>query len=130
MNEAIRSEVLSIINDVKYSPLSFNELLDQIDCSEEDLKETLQDLIDNYDIFMNKKGDKYLSSRNVHMYKGTISIKNNSFGFVTNDYYPDIFVPGDSFNQAMNKDYVLYHIDLYTGEAVGEVIKVLRCITP
>ncbi|MBO4667241.1 MAG: ribonuclease R [Bacilli bacterium] len=126
MNEAIRSEVLSIINDVKYSPLSFIELLDQIDCSEEDLKETLQDLIDNYDIFMNKKGDKYLSSRNVHMYKGTISIKNNLFGFVTNDYYPDIFVPGDSFNQAMNKDYVLYHIDLYTGEAVGEVIKVLK----
>ena len=126
MNEIIRNEVLAIVNSVKYSPLTFDELLEQISSSKEDLEEALKYLLDNYDIFMNKKGDKYLSSRNAHMYKGTISIKNDSFGFVSNDYYPDIYVPSEYFGDAMNKDYVLYYLDLDSGEPVGEVEKVLK----
>lgn len=122
----LNNYLLKIFNDVNYSPKTFEELKDIADVDSEDLEEALNELIDNYDIFKNKKGDKYLSSRNAHMYKGYISIKNSSFGFVSNDYYPDIYVPFENLNEAMNKDYVLYKVDNNFGDVEGDVIKVIN----
>ena len=116
MNKELRESILNIINHINYAPLSLDELQEKIDCKKEELENELNNLVDEYEIFLSKKKDKYLSSRLVHMYKGTISIKNNSYGFVSNDFYPDVFVPGSYFNNAMNKDYVLYRMDINFGE--------------
>lgn len=126
MNKELRESILNIINHINYAPLSLDELQEKIDCKREELENELNNLVDEYEIFLSKKKDKYLSSRLAHMYKGTISIKNNSYGFVSNDFYPDVFVPGSYFNNAMNKDYVLYRMDINFGEPEAEVIKVLK----
>ena len=126
MNTTLYDNLLSLFNDIKYQPKTFDELLSECACNKEELQKVLDNLIKNFDVFLSKKGDKYLSSRNAHMYKGTITIKNSSFGFVSNDYYPDIFVPGTEFRDAMNKDYVLYSLVNDDYETYAEVVKVLK----
>ena len=126
MDITLKKELLELFNDVKYQPLTLEEISQKVSSNSENLIEVLDSLLDDNEIFLNKKGDKYLSCRNAHMYKGTMSIKNSSFGFVSNDYYPDIFVSSDAFNSAMNKDYVLYQIYTDGYEIYGEVKKVLK----
>ena len=74
------------------------------------LKNDLIELVNQYEIFLNKKKDKYLSNRLANKYKGYISIKHSDYGFVTNPYYPDFYVDCEDFNTALDKDYVLYNV--------------------
>ena len=126
MNTELKENILTLLNDSKYHALTFDELKELTLSSEDNLQKALSELIDNYDVFMTKKKDKYISSRTAHMYKGAISIKNNSFGFVSNDYYPDIFVPGSELNGVMNKDFVLYELIENFGEPYAVIKKVLK----
>lgn len=126
MNTLLKDDILSLLEGSKQTAFTFDELKEQTNVSEEELQEALDEMVDNYDIFLSKKKDKYLSSRNAHMYKGTVSIKNSSFGFVSNDYYPDLYVPGSELNGVMNKDYVLYELIENYGEPYAEIIKVLK----
>ena len=108
--------ILEIVSDIGYQPSTFNDLKDliikeyQLEVDNEILSNDLKDLVDQYEIFLNKKKDKYLSNRLANKYKGYISIKHSDYGFVSNPYYPDFYVDCEDFNTALDKDYVLYNV--------------------
>ena len=89
----------------------------------------IKELLDNYDIFLNKKKDRILSSRQAKTYKGTFSIKNYDYGFISNPYIPDLFVSRSDSLDAMNQDYCLYKLIDYEGYGKGDeavILKVLK----
>lgn len=123
--------IKEVISNIDYQAMTYNELKQKIEndynITLDDLifQKDLEDLLNDYEIFLNNKKDKYLSFRLANKYKGTISIKNNRFGFVDNIYYPDFYVNSSDFNTALDKDYVLYRINsIY--DASAEVIKVIK----
>ena len=108
--------IKEIVSSVGYQPSSFLEIKDiiinkyEVDVDDEILKNDLLDLVNEYDIFLNKKKDKYLSNRLANKYKGYISIRHQDYGFVSNPYYPDFYVDCEDFNTALDKDFVLYQV--------------------
>ena len=125
MNTEIREKILEVLEDSK-NALTLDEIKNQTGADIEVLQEEIKELLDSYDVFLTKKGDKYLSGRHAHMYKGIVSVKQSAFGFVSNDYYPDIYVPGSELNGVMNKDYVLYQLVENYGEPYAVIHKVLE----
>ena len=108
--------IKEITSNVGYQPSTLLEIKDiiiseyKVDVDEEILKDDLLDLVNTYEIFLNKKKDKYLSNRLANKYKGYISIKHQDYGFVSNPYYPDFYVDCEDFKTALDKDYVLYQV--------------------
>ena len=108
--------IMEIISSVNFQPSSLLELKNiltneyQINVDLETLENDLKKLLDDFEIFLNKKKDKYLSNRLANKYKGQISIKHRDYGFVSNPYYPDFYVDCEDFNTSMDKDEVLYSV--------------------
>ena len=108
--------ILEIVSKIDYQPSTFDDLKEIIEndyhneVDDDILKNNLIELVNQYEIFLNKKKDKYLSNRLANKYKGYISIKHSDYGFVTNPYYPDFYVDCEDFNTALDKDYVLYNV--------------------
>ena len=107
----IKSEINNLINNVKYEPMSFEEIKKELDLeNDEDLNDVLNELISEYKLFKSKNG-KYLNDRKANKYLGKMYIRNNDYGFVSNPYYDDLYVDSAYFKDAMDKDEVLYAID-------------------
>lgn len=106
----LKEMILDIVDKVGYNPMTFVELQEATNSIEEDLLKATNELMESFDLFISKKKDKYLSKRLANVYKGTITIKNDFFGFVTNEFYPDFYISSEEFNGAMNKDYILYKV--------------------
>ena len=108
--------ILEIVSKIDYQPSTFDDLKEiivskyNLEIDDDILKNDLIELVNQYEIFLNKKKDKYLSNRLANKYKGYISIKHSDYGFVTNPYYPDFYVDCEDFNTALDKDYVLYNV--------------------
>ena len=55
MNTNLRDDVLSLFNNIKYQPKTLDELVSELACPKEELEVLLNELLDNNDIFKNKK---------------------------------------------------------------------------
>lgn len=114
--EIIKNAIIEIVSQIDYQAKTLDELKEilinnyKFEFKDDVLIDSLNELLAQYEIFLNKKKDKYLSNRLANKYKGYISIKHNDYGFVSNPYYPDFYVDSEDFNSALDKDYVLYHV--------------------
>lgn len=114
--EIIKNAIIEIVSQIDYQAKTLDELKEilinnyKFEFKDDVLIDSLNELLAQYEIFLNKKKDKYLSNRLANKYKGYISIKHNDYGFVSNPYYPDFYVDCEDFNSALDKDYVLYHV--------------------
>jgi exoribonuclease R len=73
----MKERLLEIFESKTYQPKTFEVLAEMLEINESEkpeLKATLDMLLDNYDIFLSKKKDKYILPKDAHIYKGTISI--------------------------------------------------------
>lgn len=126
----VKSEIIGLINNVKYEPLSFEEIKNKLEIKDDiDLNEVLNELISEYKLFKSKNG-KYLNDRNANKYLGKMYIRNNEYGFVSNPYYDDLYVDSVFFKGAMDKDEVLYTIDesSYKSQKKSLEAKVLKVV--
>lgn len=132
------NKILDIISNIKYEPKTLEEfevILNNSDDSNDfkyeldDIKNELDKLVAEYKLFINKK-NKYLNNHNANKYVGKISIKNGHYGFVSNPYYEDFYVDSYYFEEAMDKDLVLYTVEKFkTGNYIeyeARVIKVIK----
>ena len=127
-----RDFILEYVNTVLYEPKTIDELYDilNLNISKDDFDKEINYLLDNYDIFLNKKKDRILSSRQAKKFKGYITIKNYDYGFITNDFYPDFYVSRMDMMDAMNQDYCLYKISDDYGYGRGDQAEILKILSP
>ena len=129
-NIEIRNEILNLINDINYNPLTIDEIAKEL--GYEDIQLVIDDLVNESLIFYNKKKDKILNGRQANRYIGKLIVRNDDYGFITNDYQDDIFVSYYDMQDAMNGDICLYKIetddDYYYDNPRDKavIIKVLR----
>ena len=134
----MKNEILEIINSDNYQPLTFEDFFTLLELSTldegETLKKTLNELLNESRLFLNKKKTRYILPKELGYYKGTILIKNPNFGFiVSDDFKYDLYVSKFNFNEAMDKDEVLFKVNKYIhkktdGKSKDEasVIKILK----
>lgn len=122
--------VLSMMEDKKYKPLRFKELIVimQVPKDEkQDLKEVLDSLIHDGKVMLDTKSRYKLSNANLKV--GTFSGTQRGYGFVTIEgEKDDIFIPESATKGALNKDVVQVMIkEEQTGKRKeGEVVSIVE----
>lgn len=110
----MKEKLLEIFQQKDYQPKNYQELSEILNLREdekEELRKVLNELLDDYEIFLSRK-NRYILPKDAHIYKGSISIKNPDYGFITSPDFPkDFYVPKAAMNGAMDKDYVVFSID-------------------
>ena len=134
----MKNELLTIINSKEYQPLTFEEFFTKLELSTleegEILKNTLNELLESGIVFLNKKKTRYILPKDLGYYRGRILIKNPNFGFiVSEDFKLDLYVSKYNFNEAMDRDEVLFKVNKYIhkkndGKSKDEatIIKILK----
>lgn len=121
--------VLDYINKINYQPLEIDELyqcFSDYEFSKEEFIDIIKKLIENHEVFLNKKQDRIISARQANMYKGIISVKNDFlFGFIKSSLPFDVYVSKGSLGGAFNGDEVLFSLDGYSSDE-GIVQRVLK----
>ena len=107
----IKESIIEIIKNVKYEPVTYDEmkrmlLLEDTEENNSNFDEVINELVNEYKLFINKKG-YLLNDRKANKFIGTISIRNNDYGFVTNDYCDDFYVDGFDI-YSLNREQYLY----------------------
>lgn len=122
--------VLSMMEDKKYKPLRFKEMVAimQVPKDEkQDLKEVLDSLIHDGKVMLDTKTRYKLSNANLKV--GTFSGTQRGYGFVTIEgEKDDIFIPENATKGALNKDIVQVMIkEEQTGKRKeGEVVSIVE----
>ena len=116
----MKERLNEIFNSPNYRPVNFEELVKELNVDEnnqKELKKYLQELLDDYEIFLSRK-NRYILPKNANIFKGTISIKNPDYGFITSsNFINDLYVSKTGFNGAFDKDYVVFKVQSpYNGD--------------
>ncbi|MGD9886978.1 MAG: ribonuclease R [Bacilli bacterium] len=103
-----------LFQEENYQPLTIEEISQKLGLSRDDFEEldhTLKQMLDDYDLFLSKKKDRFLLPAHVGVFKGTISIKNEEFGFISSDELEaDVYVSRFNYGKALDRDLVLFQI--------------------
>ena len=106
--------IIDYIRKANYQPSTKEELIEALEIDENeilDFESALEKLVLEYEIFLNKKKDRYLSPRIANMYKGIINVKQGfSFGFIKSFLPFELYVPRGSLCGAFNGDEVLFSL--------------------
>ncbi len=132
----MKEKLLEIFHSPNYQPMTFAQLSQELSLEEDqepELKRLLIELLDDYEIFLSRKKDRYLRPKDVNTYKGIMSIRSVEFGFVSSDEFEnDLYVPKQSFHGAIDKDEVLFQTQEpknsnYSGfKQEAQVLKILQ----
>jgi len=110
----MKDYILEYINSSEYIPSTYEELYNELQIEENEKEEfdnCLNELLESYQLFLNKKKDRYLSQRLANMYVGKISIRNDfSYGFIQSNFSVDLYVPKGFLCGAFNGDEVLFSL--------------------
>lgn len=128
----IREILISFMKEQAYKPMSFKELSKIFGINKRDLnnfKTLLEEMEKDGEIIKNR-AELYGIPERMGILKGVFSGSQKGFGFViVEEDRPDIFIPANNVNSAMNKDIVLVRIikDEDKGrKSEGEIVKVLE----
>lgn len=132
----IVNQILDLIKKPNYQSLTIEEFfctlkLENLE-DNECLKKALDYLVEESELFLNKKKTRYVTKESLNYYKGVISIKNPNYGFIeTDEFHYDLYVSKNKFNGAFDKDVVLFKVNKeYKAKSnshdEAEVIKVLK----
>ncbi len=111
----MKDKILEYINSLNYQPSTFEELVVALEIEEADYESfsrVLEELIDSYDLFINKKKDRFLSSKQTNLYKGIINVRQDfSYGFIKSVLPYDLYVAKGFLCGAFNGDEVLFSLN-------------------
>ncbi|MGD9605495.1 MAG: ribonuclease R [Bacilli bacterium] len=106
-----------MFQEENYQPSTLLEIKDKLQIADDsfmELEQTLKQMVDDYDLFLSKKKDRFLLPHHVGVFKGTISIKNEDFGFIMcDDLDADVYVSRFNYGKAIDRDEVLFQIKDY-----------------
>ncbi|WP_167954768.1 ribonuclease R [Anaerosporobacter faecicola] len=128
--EVKKQLVLSMMEDKKYKPLRFKEIIAVMQvpkAEKQDLKEVLDSLIHDGKIMIDSKTRYKLANANLKV--GTFSGTQRGYGFVVIEgEKEDIFIPENATKGAMNKDVVQVMIrEEQTGKRrEGEIVSIVE----
>lgn len=119
----MKTRLKEFFSNEKYQPQNFEEIVEILGIEEyqkEELQKALDELIDEYEIFLSRKS-RYILPKDANIYKGTISIKNPDYGFITSPDFPeDLYVHRNGMNGALDKDLVAFSIIDFYGHQSDE----------
>ena len=99
--------LLQYIQGKRYKPSTYRELVSQLDIAPVNLdqfQETLDSLVEDGTLLL--QGEKYAVPSSSPLVTGTISVHAKGFGFVRNTAGPDVFIPKQRMNGAVDGDEV------------------------
>lgn len=128
-----KSEVLEIIDRDDYTPLTIEEITNELDAHDsDDFKALVKTLVslEELRVVRRTKKDRYIKETEAKYAKGTLSMHKRGFGFlrVEEDDMDDIFIPPSDTNGAFDGDTVLVELkDGSRGESSeGTVVEILQ----
>ena len=125
----MKEDIVKILDNV-YEAKTLIEINDMLKLTTaEDLKyleDSLNELVNEYVVYLTKKG-KYILLKNCTNLKiGKLSINKKGFGFVVLEKEEDIYIDKDNINKAIDEDIVLCEI-IDTGlKREGRIIRVIK----
>ena len=125
----MREQVLELLKDIHEAKevIEINDLLG-LQTSEElrELQTTLDELVNEYIVFLTKKG-KYILLDNCPGIKiGKLSVNKKGFGFVILDKEDDLYVDGKNLNGAVQDDVVLVEVFSSGVRDEGRVVRIIK----
>lgn len=123
-----KEKVEGFINSPDYRPMAFKDIVSFLNVPGSEtgnLKRILDEMLAEGAVLLTKR-EKYQSAASMGLVSGVFSCTRKGYGFVHQEYTPDIFIPPDNVNTAMSGDLVLCRI-VEEGEpsGVGEIVSVL-----
>lgn len=111
----MRDIILEYINSFNYQPSTFEDIAKALEINESEYEQfslILEELINDNELFLNKRKDRFLSPRQANLYKGVINVRQDfSFGFVKSDLPYDVHISKGFLCGAFNGDEVLFSLD-------------------
>ncbi len=125
----MKEQILDILKDVHEAKtlIEINDMLNLKTAEElKDLQTTLEELVNEFEVFKTKK-DKYLLLKNCPGLKiGKIAINKKGFGFLILDKEDDIYINENNIGNAIHNDTVLVEILNKGIKPEGRVIRVVK----
>lgn len=124
----MKQNLIDIFNNSSYAPFTFDELLKISKYQENELKDLLKELKEEYIIYESKR-HRFGLLKQFGLYIGTIDIKEKGYGFISSDDFDEeLFVPKPYINTALNKDKVMFRVIKYNDHEKdeAEVVKVIE----
>lgn len=124
----MKQNLIDIFNNSSYAPFTFDELLKISKYQENELKDLLKELKEEYIIYESKR-HRFGLLKQFGLYIGVIDIKEKGYGFISSDDFDEeLFVPKPYINTALNKDKVMFRVIKYNDyeKDEAEVVKVIE----
>lgn len=128
----IKEILLNFMKEQAYKPMSFKELSRIFSIKKKDLNDfkNILDVMEDEGLIIKNRAELYGIPERMGILKGTFAGSQKGFGFVMLDEdRPDIFIPANNVNSAMNKDIVLVRIlkDEDQGrKSEGEIVRIVE----
>ena len=123
----MKQQILELLSEIGNTGIFINDIQEKLEIPDDKLTElidTINSLLKDYEIVMNKK-QKYFLSKYFNIYKGILRINKKGFGFVdTNDLENDIYISKYNLNSAMDGDEVLVKFDEAKSE--GNILRIIK----
>ena len=127
----MKDQILDLLKNIHEAKelMEINDLLGLTSAEEyKQLQDSIQELVDSYDVFVTKKG-KYILLKNCPGIKiGKLSVNKKGFGFVILDKEEDLYVDKKNMNGAIHDDIVLVEITskMTLDRLEGRVLKIIK----
>ncbi len=127
----IKEKILELLSEEYNKFLSIDDIISLIDDANlDDINNALNELVDEYKIYLSKK-KKYGLLKSFNYYIGKIILKKQGYGFFkSDDLEEDAFIPASSLDNALDNDTCLCYVEPNAlsneHKREGKVIKVLK----
>ena len=128
----MKDQILDLLKNIHEAKelMEINDLLGLTSAEEyKQLQDSIQELVDSYDVFVTKKG-KYILLKNCPGIKiGKLSVNKKGFGFVeVENNTDDIYISADNMNGAIHGDTVLVEITSKKNakDIEGRILKIVK----
>lgn len=122
----MKKKILDLLENTGTSGLFINDIQDKLHIKDSDLPELIEsinELIGDFEIIMNKK-QKYFLAKYFNIYKGILRINKKGFGFVDcADLESDIYIGKNNMNNALDGDEVIVKYDEDKNE--GTILRIV-----
>jgi ribonuclease R len=129
LSQNLAKTLLQFIQGRRYKPATYEELIELLavpPVHKTRLKDVLDHLIEDSVLIL--QNNKYTVPKSGSLLTGTISVHPKGFGFVKNEAGPDVFIPKQRLNDAVDGDEVEIEVDpnVSAKGPEGTVIAILK----
>ena len=127
----IKQRIIKLVNDDKYNPMTFNEILVKLEIDDSsEFKKLIDDMIKEMYIIITKK-DRIISPNQAGIIVGKFISHRKGFGFIQSDKEDmrDLYIPSKNVGNAIHGDRVMAEITKEASgykRAEGKVVQIIK----